>query len=310
MRELTAEPCTTERYFLGEGSRWDEVRHELYWVDIDAGRFYRARADGATVDVIHRYDLGGYIGAVVPMEDRADGWLVAKDTSIFRLDERGTLLEVAAPEAELEGIVRVNDAVADPWGRVWVGSMAFGATPGMGSLFRYHESTGTEKQLGALTIPNGQGWSPDRRSMYFVESVPGTLYAFDVDDRGEVDHRRVLLEFDADEDGAPDGLCVDSEGAIWVAMWGSGQVRRYAASGELLARVTLPTSQPACCTIGGANATTLYVTTAQEDMSAETLEAEPDAGRLFFVDVGVAGQAIDPYRPHLRRSAEATARPD
>ena len=300
MDEFVAEPCTTDQYFLGECCRWDDVREELYWVNVDDGQFFRAKADLTVVSVVRRYDLGGHLTALAPMADRRDGWIVAMDQSLFVLSEDGELREVARPEAHHADSVRTNDGVADPWGRFWIGSMAFDASAGRGSLYRFHDSTGVETMFGNVTISNGLGWSPDRRTMYYVDSGPGTIHCFAVGERGDISAKRLFAQFDVATEGTPDGLCVDAQGAIWVAVWGGYEVRRYAPSGELVARVQVATAQPSCCSIGGANGTTLYVTTAREDMPAPLLASEPEAGRLFAVDVGVRGQSIDAYRPTLR----------
>jgi sugar lactone lactonase YvrE len=295
MQEYVAAPCTTDVYELGEGCRWDEARDELLWVDILTGRFFRAKADGTQVEIVAQYSVRGFLSAVAPIEDRERGWVVALNQSIALLDESGSLREVARPEAHRESEVRMNDGAADPWGRFWIGSMAFDGGGGRGVLYRYQGSTGIETVFGGATISNGLGWSPDRRNMYYVDSGPATLSVFDVDDAGEISDRRALVQFDKRE-GDPDGLCVDADGAIWVAVWGGYQVRRYSPEGEQLAQVHLSTAQPSSCAIGGANGTTLYITTAREDMSEATLSAEPDAGRLFCVDVGVRGLPIASYR--------------
>jgi sugar lactone lactonase YvrE len=300
MQELVAQPCTTVAYYLGECCRWDEVRRELSWVNVDAGEFIRATADGPAVDIVRRYELGAYATAVAPMEDRRDGWIVARGQSIVALSETGELTELAEPEARNVGFVRMNDGSADPWGRFWIGSMAFDYEPARASLYRYHESTGSHIILSDVTISNGIGWSPDERRMYYIDSAPGTISTFDVDEFGEISSPKLFAQFDVPSEGAPDGLCVDSEGAIWVAVWGGYEVRRYAPTGEQIGRVQIDTAQPSGCAIGGANGTTLYVTTAQEGMASQQLEREPDAGRLFCVDVGIAGQAINPYRTSLR----------
>lgn len=299
MQEFVAAPCTTDAYELGECCRWDEVRRELYWVDILTGRFFRAKVNGTQVDIIAQYSVEGFITAVAPIEDRSRGWIVAVNQSIDFMDESGALRELARPEAHQETEVRMNDGAADPWGRFWIGSMAYDVAAGRGTLYRYQESTGVETVYEDVTISNGLGWSPDERTMYYVDSGPGTLTAFDVDEAGEISGRRVLVEFDK-QHGDPDGLCVDAEGAIWVAVWGDYQVRRYSPEGELLARVALSTAQPSSCALGGDRGTTLYVTTAREDMSAELLSAEHDAGRVFCVDVGVKGLPLASYRPTSR----------
>jgi sugar lactone lactonase YvrE len=297
MQEFLGQPCTTDAYYLGECCRWDEVRGELSWVNVDAGEFYRATADGPSIDIVKRYDLGAYASAVAPMQDRSDGWIVALGQSIVALSESGGVTALAEPEARNVGAVRMNDGAADPWGRFWIGSMAFDYEPGRASLYRYHDVTGTETVLSGVTISNGIGWSIDKTRMYYVDSAPGTITTFDVDDQGAISNPEPFAQFDVATEGSPDGLCVDAEGAIWVAVWGGFEIRRYAPSGEQIARVQLDTAQPSCCAIGGANSTTLYITTAREHMTGDQLEREPNAGRLFCVDVGVEGLAINTYRP-------------
>jgi sugar lactone lactonase YvrE len=302
LREFIAAPCTTDLYELGESCRWDEVRRELYWVDLLTGRFFRAKADGTQVDIIALYQVEGFITALAPYEDRSDGWIVAINATLAQLDETGKARELARPEGHQAKVVRANDGAADPWGRFWVGSMAYDAEVGRGSLYRFHEATGVEKMFGGVTISNGIGWSPDERTMYYVDTGPGTISAFVVDGRGDISSRRVLVQFDEEKEGGPDGLCVDAEGAIWVALWGGYQVRRYSPSGELLARVAVSTAQPSCCAIGGENGTTLYVTTAREDLTESVLASQPDAGRIFCADIEVPGLPLAPYRPSLRES--------
>lgn len=296
MNSLVAEPCTTGLFQLGECCRWDEVREELYWIDVISGRFFRATANGSDIEIVKSYELGSYLTALAPMEDRRDGWIVASGQSISLLDESGEMREVACPESRNAPSVRMNDGAADPWGRFWVGSMAFDVTPGQGSLYRFHESIGTELIVADVTISNGIGWSPDRRTMYFIDSGPATIHAFDVDERGNISGKRLFTEFDAPTNGAPDGLCVDATGGVWVAVWGGYQVRGYSPSGQQTAQIDLPTAQPTSCAIGGANGTTLYITTAREGMDEENLAADPNAGRLFCVNVGCTGLPIESYR--------------
>ena len=300
MEEFVAKPCTTDLYYLGECCRWDDVRQELYWIDVTTGRFFRAKADATRVDVVRIYDVGGHLTALAPFDPRSDGWIVASDQSISLLDEAGTLHEVARLEASNAREVRTNDGAADPWGRFWIGTMAYEKTPGRGSLYRYHGSTSAELMFGDVAISNGLAWSPDRRTMYYVDSGPGTIHTFDVDQDGEISNKQLFVKFDVEREGAPDGVCVDVNGGVWVAVWGGYEVRAYAPSGEQFARVKVATVQPTCCAIGGANGTTLYVTTAQEDLEQATLEAAPDAGRLFCADVHVAGLALECYRPPVR----------
>jgi sugar lactone lactonase YvrE len=234
---------------------------------------------------------------LAPLVDRNDGWIVAMNQSLWLLGESGQLREVTQLEREGGEAMLLNDGAADPWGSFWVGSMAANEEPGRGSVYRFRQSTGAQTMFGGVTISNGIGWSPDQTVLYYVDSGPGTIHSYNVDGRGDISDPRLFAQFDSASEGTPDGLCIDSEGFIWVALWGGYEVRRYSPSGELVTRVSVATAQPSSCAIGGANGTTLYITTAQEDLPASKFEDEPDAGRLFAVNVGVTGRPLDPYRP-------------
>ncbi len=297
MQEFFATATDAPVCFLGECCRYDEVSAELTWVDLEAGLLYRARASGPEVEVVETLRAPGALGALAPYEARERGWLAAVGTGLGRLAPDGSFEALLDLEPGRAGIARMNDGTADPWGRFYIGSMAYGATPGAGRLYRYDPASGEVKViLEGTTISNGLGFSPDRRTLYYVDSGPATLDRFTLDATGEPSGRETLVAF-AEEEGAPDGLCVDVEGAIWVALWGGSAVRRYSPGGELLAICHVEALQPASCAIGGASGTTLYVTTAQEDLTPEQLEGDPLAGRLFSAEVAVAGAPLEVVRP-------------
>jgi len=296
IKEFEARSCGTDRYELGECCRWDGIRNELYWVDIPTGRFFRARANREHIEIVRSYQVDGVLTAVAPMQDRKDGWIIASDQSISILDPAGDVRRVAQLDFYDSPHVRTNDGAADPWGRFWVGSMDNDPTERRAGLYRFHRYFEALLIFGDVSCSNGLGWSPDQRTMYYVDSQPGTIHTFDVELNGEISNKQLFAHFDIENDGLPDGLCVDSDGAIWVALWGGSQVRRYSPFGEQLAVVTLSTAQPSSCAIGGANGTTLYITTAREGLPRETLQFDEDAGRLFCVDVGVSGLQIDACR--------------
>jgi sugar lactone lactonase YvrE len=297
MQEYEATPLLDAHYNLGEGCRWDEVRSELYWVDVVNGSFYRAVDEVAGLRITRTYQLDGFLSTVAPFANRDDGWVVGWNQSIARLEVSGDVSLLATPEARKTPKVRMNDGAADPWGGFYIGSMALDYAAGEGNLFHYGGGAEAATVFGHVTISNGLGWSPDRRTMYYIDSGPRTLHAFELDDHGVLGARRLVFEVDASRRESPDGLCVDAEGALWVAFWDGGEVRRYSPAGEMLARVRLPVSRPTCCAIGGANGTTLFVTTAYNELSEERRSKEPDAGRLFSVDVGVPGLALNSFSP-------------
>ena len=146
--------------------------------------------------------------------------------------------------------------------------------------------------LPAATIANGLGWSPDGRTLYYADSGVGIVTAYDP----ETMTGRVLIRPDR---GVVDGLTVDDEGAIWAALNGGGEVRRYAPDGSTLAVLPLPVSQPTSVAIGGSSGRRLFVTTAYENMGQEQRAREPEAGRVFAAEVGVGAPPVRPYRGKL-----------
>ena len=289
-----AHPGTTEQTLLGEGARWDARRDELLRVDIVAGRVFRDRvsADGS-LELVRSYDVPGTVGAIVPI-DGDDGWLLAAGRGFAHLLPDGAirvLAEVLADDS------RMNDGASDPQGRFWAGSLAHDHHDGAGALWRFERDGTVTRMLDGLTIPNGIGWSLDRRTMYFIDSGPRLIRAFDFDDDvGEISNERVLVAVDASV-GAPDGLTVDAAGDLWVAVYDGGRVQRYAPDGTLREEYLVPAAQTTSCAFGGPGLHRLYVTTATEDWSDAERLAEPTAGVVYHLDTNATGRPADPFRP-------------
>jgi sugar lactone lactonase YvrE len=279
VRTFEAAPAGRRAFALAEGPRYDAARDELLWVDIEAGRLLRA--DPARLDAATETVLGEPLGAAAPTTD--GGWVLAAGRGLSLLAPDGA--RTALTELEPAGN-RMNDAACDPQGRFWAGSMAFDETPGAGSLYRLDPGGGVTAVLRGLTIANGLGWSPDGATMYHADSGPGTITAYDFDPgSGEIERPRVIVR---PEHGVPDGLAVDDDGLLWVALFGGAAVVRYDVDGRAVARIPLPVSQPTSCALVG---TRLIITTAARDVAG----AEPEAGRLFAADVGVSGPPAVPY---------------
>ena len=288
--------CTTEQTVLGEGVRWDARRGELLRVDILAGRVYRdgVRDDGRLVPV-RVYSLPGTVGAIAPIQGD-DGWLLAAGRSFVHLRDDGstrTLAEVARPGT------RMNDGACDPQGRFWAGTMAGDHRAGGGALFRLDAHGRTEFILGDLTISNGLGWSPDGATMYLVDSGPRVVHALVFDGGpGTISDGRVLVNV-AEELGAPDGMTVDADGDLWVAIYGAGQVHRYSPDGELRQVVAVPAEQTTCCGFAGPGLSRLYVTTATENWTPDRRRAEPEAGLVYWSETDTSGVPAAPFRPDI-----------
>ena len=228
-----AVPCTGDQHLLGEGARWDARRGELLRVDILDGRVYRDRVadDGALIPV-RTYQVPGTVGAVAPVEGD-EGWLLAAGRGFAHLSPDGSLR--ALTEVTPAG-TRMNDAACDPQGRFWAGTLADDHRAGGGALYRLERNGRIEMMLDGLTISNGLGWSPDGGTMYLADSGPRVVHAFAFDgERGTISDGRVLVEV-PEEVGAPDGLTVDADGDLWVAIYGGGRVHRYSPDGVLRRR--------------------------------------------------------------------------
>jgi sugar lactone lactonase YvrE len=141
------------------------------------------------------------------------------------------------------------------------------------------------------------GWSPDGRRMYLVDTAPGVVWTFDYDgDTGEMATPRVFVRVPPGNGGAPDGLTVDDDGCVWVAMWGGSAVHRYSPRGDLDRVVHLPVSQPTSMCFAGEDLSTLVITTATYGLDEAARAREPLAGSLFTIDAGCTGPAATPWQ--------------
>ena len=267
---------------LGEGPYWDAGSSTLIWVDIHAGLLHRT--DPVTGDT-RTADIGAPLSAAFPAA--GGGVLVARKSSLILLEGDGQRRVIAAT-ADRDDI-RFNDASVDAAGRVWVGSMDIHEAGPVGQLYRLEPDGSLEALVTEVTVSNGLGWSPGNELMYYVDSPSRRIdvFSFDASVGGLAD-RRQFADL-ADAPGMPDGLTVDAEGYVWVAMHGGGALRRYGPGGQLDAVITLPVSQPTSCAFGGAELRDLFVTTRRGQLTQDQLAAQPMAGRLLQLRPGVTG---------------------
>lgn len=279
------ELCLEAHAVLAEGPLWDERSGVLYWVDIMGETV--SRTDPLTGET-ETCPLGQPVGTVVLRE--RGGLLVAVRDGIAALDlETCKLTPVAAPEAHLPGN-RFNDGKCDPAGRFWAGTMSFSGDAGAGSLYRLDPDQTVHKMLDGVTISNGIVWSSDHKTMYYNDSRPGTVSAFDYDvATGEIQNRRILIEVEEGM-GVPDGMAIDVEDKLWIAHYGGGCVRRWdPESGAILETIAIPTANVTACAFGGPDLDRLYITTAGGHDHDRRL-TEPHAGCLFVCQVDIQGQ--------------------
>lgn len=270
---------------LGEGPWWDERENLLYWVDITGGTLHRT---DPVIGKNETFPVGQPVGTVVLREGGGVMLAVRDGFAAFDL-ETGTLNPVADPEAHLPGN-RFNDGKCDPAGRFWAGSMGFAAEPGAGALYRLDPDHTVHKMIANVTISNGIVWTSDHKIMYYIDSVPGTVSAFEYDPgSGQIRNRRTIIEV-GEKLGAPDGMAIDIEDKLWIAHYGGGCVRRWdPQTADILETITVPASNVTACAFGGPELDTMYITTAGGN-DPERLKTEPYAGCLFAARPGVQGQ--------------------
>jgi sugar lactone lactonase YvrE len=279
--KVVLEPVLRNAAVLAEGPRWDAARSRLIWVDIE-GRslhvFDPSRGDRAV-------SFDDRVGAAAPYEGDRLLVALADRLVVFDLaDESVTTLVELPHTAE----IRLNDGACDPNGRFWVGSMALDERAGAGALYRYADGA-LDRVLEHVTLSNGIAWAPDASRMYYVDSLTYRIDVLDFDvASGEVSGRTPFVELDRGE-GIPDGLCVDDDGCIWVALWGGWSLRRYTPDGVLDRTVEVPAAQVTACCFGGDDGRALYVTTAAHGLTPAQRAAQPLAGSVFVADVGVGG---------------------
>jgi sugar lactone lactonase YvrE len=295
---IAAEPVGNVTAVLGEGPYWVPEESVLLWVDIPAGLLHRtAMPSGETVTT----ELDA-VSAAFPAHE--GGLLYAGGYSVVLrepvpgkagLPEEWTETTIAqAPK--VDG-VRFNDASVDPAGRVWVGSMHNEETKPLGALYRLDPGGVLTPAVPGATVSNGLGWSPDGSRLYYADSPTKRVDVFDYDQAtGEVQRRRVFADLSS-APGMPDGLTVDLDGYVWVAMWGGGALRRFAPDGAPDAVVPVPVARPTSMAFGGVGMAELYVTTASINLTEEERAAQPLAGRLLRLVPGPVGLPSTTTRP-------------
>jgi sugar lactone lactonase YvrE len=267
---------------LGEGPRWDAATRTLLWVDIPSMLVHRYDPAAGTDTTERVADL---VSLALPR--RRGGVVIGLPDGLHLLGgEQPALL--AGIEAERSD-TRTNDGACDPAGRLWVGTMALDERSPVAGLYRVDPDLSVTTVLTGTTISNGLGWSPSATRFYFIDSPTRRIDVFDFDlVIGTLENRRPLAVVEV-EDAVPDGLSIDAEGCVWVALHGGWGLNRYSPEGDLVAEVRLPVAKITSCCFGGPDLRDLYVTTRQEGLSEAEKTAQPLAGALLRLDVGVTG---------------------
>ncbi len=282
---MNAQPYIDSQHALAEGPVWQNDR--LYWVNITEGRLYRHNPND---DSTTHWDVGSTLGVALPA---AEGWWwTARERDCAWLHEAtGKVVPIAAPiTPNVPTNLRFNDGFCGPDGHPWVGSAALDGSRETASLYRSDPAGALHIALPGITLSNGLGWSPDKTRFYYVDSLAHNLSIFDYDNTShQITNRRILREFPQDG-GVPDGLSIDADGHVWLAIWGGSMVLHlHGRTGELIGQIDLPVTQVTSCTFGGPAGKTLYITSARTGLDEAELQRQPLAGSIFQVETHTQG---------------------
>jgi sugar lactone lactonase YvrE len=274
---VKAEQVTPPVAYHGEGPVWSERWGGLRWVDMFAGDVLSLAPDGR----VARRHVAAVVAALRPR--REGGSVLGIERGFALEDPDGTLARLSELWAD-EG-VRMNEGGCDPDGRFYCGSMADDKRPGAGALYRLDRDRSVQVVLEGVTVSNGLDWSPDGSLAYYNDTDTHRVDVFDYEQEAGLSRRRPFVE----TPGRPDGLTVDADGGVWVALSNAGQVRHYTAEGALDAVIELPVTKATACAFGGPRLDQLFITTSREGLAAT---AEPQAGSLFRAVPGVTGLPV------------------
>ena len=270
---------------LGEGPAWEPTTGSLYWVDIHTGRLHIFNPkDGSDRSI----EVGEYLGCAAPR--RPGGLVLGLRSGFATLDlPSQKLIRLVNPEPHLPGN-RFNDGKCDPAGRFLAGSMDDAETAPSGSLYSLSPDGSVKTLLRGRRIANGLTWSPDYHTFYFIDTPTRTVMAYDYDlATGALANPRPVISVPP-ELGWPDGMTSDTQGQLWVALWGGARLTRWnPASGRLLEEIAFPALNVSSCAFGGPHLTDLYVTTARKEMDTGQLASYPFSGGLFRLRTNIQG---------------------
>jgi sugar lactone lactonase YvrE len=283
--ELLVDPLAA----LGEGPVWDDRKQCLWWVDIMGKSVHRTNPADLHDDV---YSAGQFVGSLALREK--GGLVLALSEGFATFDPADGRVELIAPVESGDASTRMNDGKVDPAGRFWAGTMGVDHRANAGTLYRLDTDRRVTPVLAPVTISNGLDWSLDGRTMYYIDTRTRRVDEFDFDvSTGEISNRRPFIEI-PQSDGSPDGMTIDAEGYLWVALWNGWAVQRYAPDGTPDIRVDVPAAETSSCAFGGPDLDQLFITTAQEGFPAGGKADQPHAGSLFVCRPGPRGRA--PFR--------------
>lgn len=268
---------------LGEGPVWVERDRALWFVDIKKRQVHRF--DPASADK-KSWIAPEQVGFLFP--SNGGGFVAGLQSGLYHFDEHNGQFELIVEVEPDKPDNRLNDGIVDPSGRLWFGTMDNGERAKTGAFYCFDRGRLTPTGLDGIAITNGPAVSPDGRILYFVDTLKGTIESAEIHDDGSLGERQPFVRIDP-KDGHPDGPTIDSEGCLWIALYGGWEARRYSPGGVLMERVRFPVANITKVAFGGDDLRTAYATTARQRLNPEQIAKQPQIGDLFEFRVEVPG---------------------
>lgn len=267
---------------LAEGCIWNRNEGSLYFTDIEGCRIYQLFPSDGSLRVTEK---DARVGCMVLHQN--GGIVMARTNQLIHWNEGAQTLLL---EQQFPSYLRYNDGKCDCYGNLWVGTMAIdqnhpNARRG-GSLFCIRNGE-VKAAYEGYTIPNGLAWSKDNQKFYHIDTARGEIEVYDIEEQWKLRDRRTLVRINPEE-GSPDGMCMDDQGNLWVAMWGGSRINGYdTSSGKKIEEIQIPDLNVTCCCFGGETGKQLFVTTARDE--------NENGGQIYAIEMPVAGAEVYEY---------------
>lgn len=270
---------------LGESPVWHSVRRSCFWVDINGKKLYEFDWKKKT---LRCHQLEQYVSLVVP----------GRDGDVF-LGLQGGVARFNPDSGDLAWITdlgidwthhRCNDGACDVKGRLWVGTMEMNDKEGASDVYCIESNAPVRKKIENVTISNGMAWSAGNDRLYYIDSPTRGIRSFIYEEgSGDIVFEKVAIEI-PQAMGFPDGMTMDEEGMLWVALWGGFGVSRWdVLTGKMIDYIRVPAPHVSSCTFAGEDLDHLVITTATKGMNEEQLKEYPESGHVFIIKPGVRG---------------------
>ena len=274
---------------LAEGIFWHPIQHKLYWIDIEGKRIHRCNENASAHETC---SVPEKIGTIAPMKN--GNLLAALASGIAEVNFNEETCDYKVKIDENNPQTRFNDGKCDTKGRFWAGTMDVEVEESIGSLYRIDSDYSYTSHVKNVGVSNGLVWSLEDQFFYYIDSPKGTITRYNFNSlSGEISNPEILLKIPK-SDGSPDGMTIDNEGNLWVALWdGYKLIRVHPETGKITDQIKLPVPRVSCCTFGGKDLNTLFITTARDGLSEDQLRKYPLSGSIFRIDLDIKGTEVN-----------------